>query len=593
MKKLTLLSLIFLTLFACRKDIDETLSTEESVNDPITTIIDFEPEVIPVIATLFGTVTDEAGVAMAGVAVNLDNNSATTDDGGRFVFRDITMNAAGTFVEANRNGYFPGSHRFFPKEGSVNYATISLLTKSNTGNFVSTDGGVINSSEGIQLDFPANSVVNANGDAYEGTVEVSARWIDPSADNLQAIMPGNLQGISSSLEEVALASFGMIAVELETPTGESLNLGNGLKATLSIPIPSGFLSNAPAEIPLWYFDNNYGLWVQEGMATLQGNMYVGEVAHFSFWNYDAPAPYITLSGTLVSENGSPIPNAVVTLTIVSSGASASGWTNNDGVFSGKVPDNEEFVMTVNLMYGSCDVYTANIGPFTVDTDLGVITVSAPELLDISGTIVDCNNDPLTNGWIELTLSGTTYTYYVDDGNISMAIFNCDNATSLTVVAVNIDDLETSSELSFTVVDPLDLGEIQACGNTLAEWLEVTVDGVTTTFLDVSILLEGIDSSYINGSLPGTNYSINLQMNDFSAAGTYPGTIVQYSFMVVPISTGDAFMETAVYNELVITQYAENVGDTMIGTFSGTGEFFDNMQQQVSLPFEANFQIIRD
>ncbi|MFT5384586.1 MAG: hypothetical protein ACI8VT_003662 [Saprospiraceae bacterium] len=593
MKKLTLLSLIFLTFFACRKDIDETLSTTDTTSNPITEIINYIPEVIPVTATLFGTVTDEAGIPIAGAFVKLDGINETADANGRFVFKNLIMNAAGTFVEASRSGYFSGSHRFFPEEGSVNYATISLLAKSNTGNFVSSDGGVITSSEGIQVDFPANSVVNANGDAYDGTVEVSARWIDPTADNLQALMPGNLQGISSSLEEVALASFGMIAIELESPGGASLNLGNDLKATLSIPIPAGLLANAPAEIPLWYFDNDYGLWVQEGMATLQGNMYVGEVAHFSFWNYDAPAPYIELSGTIVSDSGSPIPNAIVRLTIVSSGSSACGWTDNDGVFSGKVPDNEEFVMTVSLIYGSCDVYMANIGPFTVDTDLGIITVGSSELLDITGTIVDCNNDPVTNGWLELTLSGTTYTYYVDDGNISMTVFNCDNATSLTVVAVNIDDLEASSELSFTVVDPLDLGEIQACGNTLPEWLEITVDGVTTTFLDVSILLGGIDSSYISGSLPGTNYNINLQMNDFSAEGTYPGTIVQYSYMRVPISTGDADMESAVYNDLVITQFAQNVGDTMIGSFSGTGLFFDNMQQQVNLPFTADFQIIRD
>ena len=603
MKKLTLLSLLFLTLFACRKDVDETLSTETSTNTPTTTIVDYEPEVIPVTATLFGTITDENGVPMTNTTVRLNGEIETTDDSGRFLFKNLTMNAAGTFVEATKNGYFPGSHRFFPKEGSVNYATISLLTKTNTGNFASGDGGVITSSEGIQLDFPANSIINSDNEAYNGDVEVFARWIDPTADNLQAIMPGNLQGVNTSLEEVALASFGMIAVELESPTGESLNLGNDLKATLSIPVPAELLANAPAEIPLWYFEETLGLWVEEGSATLEGDRYVGEVAHFSFWNYDAPAPYITLSGTVVSDDGNPVPNAVVTLTIVSNGMSACGWTNDDGVFSGKVPDNEEFVMEIQFMYGACDVYTANIGPFTVDTDLGVITVTSPSLLDITGTIVDCNDDPVTNGWVEITISGATYTYYVDNGeDFSLAVFNCDNATDLTAFAVNLDDLEEGDVLTYTVVDPLDLGNVSACGNVLSEYLIMDIDGTVTTFAIPTIELLN-DSTFLSayGAGGGNDYNVFIEMQEFTSTGTYPGDQIKYLSMWLPGNGGDVSMQcnnnpsnpACGVTELVITQYGSNPGETIIGTFSGTGEFVDNMQTTVVLPYSGSFKVIRN
>ncbi len=593
MKKLTLLSLVFLTFFACRNDIDETLSTEETTDQPITTEIDYTPEVIEVTATLFGTVLDENGAPVAGASVRLDNNTETTDEGGRFIFKDMTMNAAGTFVEANRNGYFPGSHRFFPQEGSVNYATITLLDKTNTGNFVSTDGGVITSPEGIKLDFPANSVVNSNNEVYEGTVDVYARWIDPSSDRLQEIMPGGLQGISTVLEEVALASFGMIAVEIESPSGQALNLGNDLNATLTFPVPDELLSTAPAEIPLWYFSDTYGIWVQEGTATLEGNEYVGEVAHFSFWNCDAPFPLVELTGTVLSGDGNPLQNAYVSITVVSSGASSCGWTDNAGVFGGKVPKDEELILTIYQTYG-CDVYTSNIGPFSDDVDLGTITITAPELVDITGTIVDCAGDPVTNGWVEITLGDDTYTYYVsDDNNFSVSTYNCDGLTEFSLVAVNIDELIQSDEMTFSITDPVDIGEVAACDNALTEWIIITVDGTTTTtFLDVSIHLDTPDSSFIAGSVPGTDYNIYLGIDAISAPGTYPGTAIQYSNMFIPVPSGDAWLEIATFNELVIDDPLGAIGENVTGSFSGEGMFFDQNQQGITLPFTATFQIVR-
>ncbi len=606
MKKLTLLSLLFLTLFACRNDVDETLSSEETTTPPIITISDYEPEVINVTATLFGTVLDEAGNAISGASVSLGNNAKTTDDGGRFVFNDVTMNSEGTFVEVIKNGYFEGSDRFFPQEGSVNYTTITLLARENSGNFVSSDGGVITTSDGVSLDFPANSVVSSNGTTYEGEVEVYARWIDPTAENLQEIMPGGLQGISEpldgssgDLEEVALASFGMVAVEIESPSGQSLNLGNDLNATITFPIPDELIGNAPAEIPLWYFSDTYGIWVREGTATLQGSNYVGEVSHFSFWNCDAPFPLVELQGMVVSEDGNPIQGGYVRITIVSSGWSACGWINSEGVFSGKVPKNEELTIEILQNYNSCSVYSANIGPFSDDVDLGTITVTDPTVVDITGTILNCNGDPLENGWVEITLGDDTYTYYVSNSNnLSVALNNCDDETEFTIVAVNIDDLEQSDAITYTIADPTDLGNVNACGNQLAEWLNLTLDGVQSTFLDVSFVIGGPDSTFLSAGLPGTDFNIYMGMEDIPGPGTYTD-IVDFVSMFAEASSGAVSMQcngpiggSCVIDEVVITELGA-VGENVIGTFSGSADFFDNMQQTVNLSFTADFQIIRD
>lgn len=598
MKKITLLSLIFLTFFACRDNIDETISTEVTQSDPNTILINYEEEVREVTATVFGLVADEAGNPISNAAVKLKNNTTTTDDDGRFVFKETTMNGAGTFVIVSKNGYFDGSDRFFPKEGSVNYSSIIMLERSNTGSFVSTDGGLIESSEGISLDFPANSVVNANGTTYEGTVEVSARFINPTANNLAEVMPGGLQGVDQNAEEVALASYGMMAVELESTNGEPLNLGNDLKATLSFPVPAELLADAPAEIPLWYFDNDYGIWVQEGSATLQGDKYVGEVAHFSFWNCDAPFPLIELTGRLVSTDGTPLANTWVQLTM-SNGTSGYGLTDNDGYFGGKVPKDEVLGVTVYQYYNCDDIYTGNIGPFADDTDIGDITVDLIGLLEITGTVLDCDDNPLTNGWVDITVGTRSFSYYVLDGTIDIAITNCENDTELTILAKNLTDLEEGDLLTYTIVDPLDLGDISACGNALSEYFIIELDGVTTTFVDVSISINGPDSTWLSAfnDINLTDSNVNLGMDDIPTVGTYDDDLVNYANMFLPGSAGNFYSMqcgggSCGFTEINITTLG-NVGEEVIGTFSGESEFFDNNGTVVTLPYSGSFKTIRD
>ena len=146
------------------------------------------------------------------------------------------------------------------------------------------------------ISLPSNSVVNVATDApYTGTVNVAVHWIDPTAVDLDQIMPGDLRGIDETGSLKGLKTFGMTAVELTSASGELLQIASGKKATLTMPVPPALLSNAPSSIPLWYFDEINGLWKQDGTATKTGNTYVGDVSHFSFWNCDQPGDYVQLN----------------------------------------------------------------------------------------------------------------------------------------------------------------------------------------------------------------------------------------------------------------------------------------------------------
>src|SRR4029078_6258093 len=100
--------------------------------------------------------------------------------------------------------------------------------------------------------------------------------------NFLETMPGMLTGLNDQNQLQALQSFGMSVVKLRAASGNPLKLAPGKKATLKLPAPA----NGPSTIPLWHFNEKYGLWIQAGVATKTGDSYIAEVNHFSTWNLD-------------------------------------------------------------------------------------------------------------------------------------------------------------------------------------------------------------------------------------------------------------------------------------------------------------------
>ena len=97
-----------------------------------------------------------------------------------------------------------------------------------------------------------------------------------------------LLGQNTGGEANLLETFGMLTVELTGSNNEKLQITSD--SELKFPIANEQLSTAPNTIPLWYFDEENGYWIEDGEATKVGNQYVGTVSHFTPWNVDIPLP---------------------------------------------------------------------------------------------------------------------------------------------------------------------------------------------------------------------------------------------------------------------------------------------------------------
>ncbi len=599
MKNLGIYCLLFiLALSSCRDNIDDVTTTEDPFVPPI---INYNPQTLPVNGSITGFVADEAGEPIINADVKVGNETTTTDDFGHFFFTDITLDTNGTVVSVKKAGYFTGSRRFYAVENETNRVKVEMLSNSITDSFDATSGGIVTTPDGASITFSPNSIKKTDGTIYSGTVNVATKWLDPSNPRTLDQMPGNLQGVNSEVEEVVLGTYGMMAVELESDAGESLNISEGNTATLNMPVPASLQANAPAEIPLWSFNDQYGIWVEEGKATLQSGIYIGEVSHFSFWNCDFPYPLITFEAVIEDDNGNPLPNYHVAISInTAAGAfTGSGYTCPDGSITGLIPADQDLVLEIFDICGEV-IYSQNIGPFADDVNLGTITVNPSTLnvTTITGELLDCDGVSVAEGVVMVQFSGQTVYEYVSGAPFEVTFSTCSSTTDVDVIGVDLSNLMQSDPVTAGANGTYDVGDITACDQQLTDYILITVDdgmNVPTAIYSPAQVYQdstvaggiGTSFSYLDGNNPNGDIVIFFNVDGLSA-GNYDGS----NFIEVFSDFGNSwsFGQGETFDTFIIDEYGD-VGDSIIGSFGGTLTNWA-VQPAVQVDVTGEFNIIR-
>lgn len=472
MKYLNILALMLILLSSCSEENNIMVVEQETTTTSI--LEEYNPERDIVQGSIFGTVLDQSENPISDATVRFNGSQYSTNESGNFIIQGGSLDRNGTYVTVSKSGFHQGSRRFYPQANSTNYVTIQILELSNIGEFEAISGGTVSGSDGIEITFPENSIQEqGSGILYTGSVTVAATWLDPTAPNINDIMPGDLVGVSADIEEVSLVSYGMMAVELFGDRGEKLNLAADNQATLSFPVPADLRSSAPQEIPLWSFDEvRVGIWVQEGTAQLVGDKYIGQVSHFSFWNCDAPFDLVEVRGQLVSSSGAPIANTKIIVQAEELNSARCGYTDNRGFFSGKFPRNLTWNFTVSggTPDAECGFQSLTFGPFA-DTDsdginLGVISVAALQIEEfaVTGVIVDCNDNPVTNGIASIAVGDNVQSILVeDDGEFELALLNCESFDIFSIRSTDLEGFEVGNTIEKPISPNVDCGRLPACG----------------------------------------------------------------------------------------------------------------------------------
>jgi hypothetical protein len=489
-KVFSIIALCFIFFAACKKNDDLIEPIKPPIETPPTA-----NDAVKVAATVTGSVIDENNKPVANAAVTAGTATTTTDAMGNFSFRNIVISVLNGSVTVNKAGYFKGIRNFVTEEGKNNFVKIQLIKQTLTGTIASASGGTVTTNGGAIINFPASAFVTAAGAPYTGNVKVYSTWIDPTAANLPLVVPGDLRGLNSSNGEYLLKSYGMVGAELKDDNGNTLKIATGKTAGITFPIPASLDATAPATIPLWHFDEVTNRWREEGTATKNGNTYTAQVNKFSFWNVDVPANFVYLDMRLVnSANNLPLANTLVKITSLATNTSAYDHTNDSGYVGGYVPKNESLKLEV-IGGTTCNtntvIYTQNIGPYTSNTNLGNINVTVPvnQVINFTGTVKGCNNLPVSNGYVSLSLANGTSTiaYTNANGVVNFSLIHCGGTTQYTYNAVDLSNGNYSNTATGTATGTnVNLGIIAACGNTInlsGVYIVGTIDGRVVVWKD--------------------------------------------------------------------------------------------------------------
>ena len=467
-----------------------------------------------VTANVSGVVLDESNVPIASAVVTSGAATTTTNSNGMFIFQNISLSKENGSVTVVKAGYFKGIRSFKTTAGKNHTLRLQLMQKVLSGTVSAAAGGTINSNGGATIIFPAAAFVTGTGAVYSGSVNVYSRWIDPTAANLPYIIPGDLRGVGTNGAENILETCGMVGAELEDASGNTLKIATGKKATISFPLPASLQASAPASIQLWHFDDATARWKENGTAIKIGSTYSAQVDKFSFWNCDLPnSNFIYLDYTLMNA-ATNFPLAFTSTRIKRvNGTYGFGVTSNSGFVSGLVPKNEALILEVISICNTV-IFSQNIGPFSNNTSLGNINVTIPssQLVNFSGTLVNCTGGPVTNGYVLISISG---------GYGGYASLNANGAFSLSTPYCGVNSFTYTyqgTDYSTSLQGPVsigtastgsivNLGNLIACGTAASE--------------DVYVGTEDFQGVWKNGIL---NFnaeavkSIFVVNNDIYAAG---------------------------------------------------------------------------
>jgi hypothetical protein len=561
--------LLFISLFSfqCQKELSFIGSSDPGVPAVIT------PD--PIKATLQGNIVDENNEPAAGVTITAGTMTAMTDRFGYFRITDASLDKNTSLVTAQKAGYFKG-YRVFAATSGTNQVVIKLLKKNLVGTITASSGGNATLSNGAKISIPANSaVVVSSGSAYSGDINVYAAYINPATSDIAETVPGSFAADDKNGKRVVLSSYGMLAVELESAAGEKLQIKSGTVATLTTPIPSVSLSSAPATIASWYVDEQTGIWKEEGTATKQGNNYVGDVKHFSFWNCDYPYDAVSLSLTLHNDKGLPLVNVFVKLLLsdTSTRATAYGYTDSLGQIKGFVPSGKNLIMEVD---DPCyiSVYSKSLSPLNQNTNLGIITITntTSSLSTVKGTLLDCSGLPLKKGYVVINFNNIIRYAPTDAaGKFTSTFITCSGTPATAVIfGVNETTQQQSGTTILTVIAPVtDAGNITACGTSAEQYINYTLNGTDYTITSVA-----------NDTITGFNFNMGVENNVDIHGGKAPPGSGSISFTALGVSATGTFpiINLVLQNFRLITMlqpfnvnlttYANTAGEFYEGTLAG-------------------------
>ncbi|MDM5264383.1 hypothetical protein PF327_09265 [Sulfurovum sp. XTW-4] len=293
------------------------------------------------------------GQGLENVEVSIGSHTAKTDENGFYILSDLTEDEEAV-INFKKEGYILGSTKIQIKKlsgdntTSSNYLEYKMHDHGQQWTYDSQNGAT-----GGAVEIPAGAIhTDAVGNVYNGIVYGRWSFKDTMTDAGRDAFNGSFEGMNTNGVLVPFVSYGFMSVELKDNNGTSLGISENI--TLVLSSVTGTTENI---LPLWYYDYEQGLWIEEGYAERQSDgTYRGEISHPGTWslNLAIEEEIGIYRGHIVDKNGAPISDARL-FAIGDNWISSDLTTDENGLFEIEVIPGKRFQLAA---YNYKDKYGA-------------------------------------------------------------------------------------------------------------------------------------------------------------------------------------------------------------------------------------------
>jgi hypothetical protein len=359
-------------------------------------------------------------------------------------------------------------------------------------------------------------------------------------------------------------------------------------------VPSSLVAAAPAQIPLWHFSETDGLWREQGLATLNNGWYSGTVPHFSTWNYDDPSAFVFVTLRVRGTKGVIRPYSRVKIVDRITETFSDLYTDSAGYIRTWVLKGSP--LDVQILNACGDILYSQAQPaLSTDTDLGVVYVDGRQSVLVTGSVRDCSDQPVTQGYATLSYLGLNYTTDISSGGFYFYLDKCEATTFDAQLYFTSNNNETAAQTVKLSGQNQDLGAFIKCqpADTFPDEREYVSYRIGTD----SILSQGGRSiitytGFTNGdTLTRISFThrmydvgafyITVQFRDSSVHTSTiynPSNVMLYTIDYIPVSP----------LTVNVKEYG-SIGEDVFLTFEGT---YKNTQTNEIVPLQGEMRVIR-
>lgn len=337
-----------------------------------------------VTTTIVGHVVDETGRSIQGAMVDGHGVTVSTNDAGVFVMRDVRVPAARCVVRVRKGSYVDGWRAVMPSANKVTMMRLTMRYEYENGTIWAPNGGYV-SRDGLKMQILAAGVERPDDSIYEQRVSVFMTYHAPTSDTFYLSFPADMTAQRADGSRTEITCLGAATIKITDNTGQPLRLRTNRTGAIWFP-GNGAMQDS---VPLWRFDEERRLWVEQGSAYAVEGTYVAEVEQFGMWCIGVPGVgTAVLEGRVTCGNERPISGMVVSV------GQTKVSTDEDGVYRQRVPAGTPIFVSVRSEENSgVSAPQIAVGPLSSDQTSSQDLLVSPCPTMLAAKIVDCNDRP--------------------------------------------------------------------------------------------------------------------------------------------------------------------------------------------------------